>query len=46
MEQLLNAGGDINLKADFGKTPLHVAIQEDQWNIVDILLRKKYALLD
>jgi ankyrin repeat protein len=44
LEQLLNAGGDINLRADFGKTPLHVAIQEDQWNIVDILLKKKADL--
>jgi len=41
LEQLLSSGGDVNLKADFGKTPLHVAIQEDQWNIVDFLLKKK-----
>jgi len=41
LEQLFAAGGEINLKADFGKTPLHVAIQEDQWNIVELLLKKK-----
>jgi ankyrin repeat protein len=41
LEQLVNAGGDINLQADFGKTPIHVAILEDQWNIFDYLVKKK-----
>jgi len=45
LEQLLNAGGDVNLRADFGKTPVHVAIQEDQWNIFDFLLKKKRLIL-
>jgi len=44
LEQLLLAGGNINLKADFGKTPIHIAIQENYWDIVDLLLKKKPIL--
>lgn len=40
-EQLLNAGGNVNLQADYGKTLLHTAIQEGQWLIVDNLLKRK-----
>lgn len=40
-EQLLNAGGNVNLQADYGKTLLHTAIQEGQWEIVDNLLKRR-----
>eukprot|EP01126_Amoeba_proteus_P003913 TRINITY_DN1131_c0_g1_i17.p1 TRINITY_DN1131_c0_g1~~TRINITY_DN1131_c0_g1_i17.p1 ORF type:complete len:169 (+),score=34.84 TRINITY_DN1131_c0_g1_i17:598-1104(+) len=41
LEQLLNAGGNINLQDSNGKTLLHVAIQEGRWEIVDLLLKKR-----
>jgi len=41
LEIVLGAGGNINLTTDFGKTPLHMAIQEDHEALVDFLVSKK-----
>jgi len=41
LEIVLSGGGNINLSTDFGKTPLLMAIQEEQEAIFDFLLGKK-----
>jgi len=41
LDIVLGAGGNVNLTTDFGKTALHMAIQEDQEGIFEYLLQKK-----
>lgn len=45
VEEAIKAGANLNLKADFGNTPLHVAVKGEKIEIIELLL-KKGALLN